>query len=440
MKRDVLKELIEWKESPMRLPLIMTGVRQCGKTYILQKFGKENYPNVAYVNFEQDGKFVSVFETDLRPQRILSDFALMGVSVSRDTLLILDEIQLCPRAITSLKYFAEQMPELHVVAAGSLLGVVLNRGGISFPVGKVTQMTLYPMSFREFATAMGKEPLLDAIGNNVALDAPLPEHYAQPLEVLLRDFYAVGGMPSCVRCWKESHDMEQVERLQLQILSDYQNDFAKHAPTSDIPKLGWIWDSVPVQLAKENNKFVFSHVRESKRSSELEDALRWLVDAGLIYTHKLVENIEIPLSCYANSTHFKVYMVDVGLMRAKIRLPIEALMTKSAEYQTFKGAFTENYVKTELVKQGIESYYWRSKNAAEVDFVFQSGTRILPLEAKAELSTKAKSYSVFCKRFNSTIGFKVSMKNVGLNDVGSTHTYSLPLYMLWRLKSYQPTD
>lgn len=439
MKRDIVEKLIAWKSSAQRKPLMLTGVRQCGKTYILQSFGREFYKSCAYINFEQDNRFLSVFDMDLNPQRIVQDLRIMGLNIIEDeTLLILDEVQQCPRAITSLKYFCEQIPNLHIAVAGSLLGVSLNRDGISFPVGKVDRLTLYPMSFREFVVASGKENLLSAISTNIPIDAPLPEHYTQPLETLLREYYAIGGMPACVKAWIDTKDISVVETIQKQILSDYQNDFAKHAPSSDIPKLGWIWDSVPVQLAKENNKFVFSHVRQGKRSAELEDALRWLVDAGLIYRLTLAENIEVPISCFVNDSYFKVYMVDVGLMRAKIGLPANALWQDSSAFHTFKGAFTENYVMTELVKLGITPYFWRSQNSAELDFLFQHNGIIIPMESKAEINTKAKTYSSFCQRFNPSLGFKVSMKNVALNLVSQTSTYSLPLYTLWRLPAYVP--
>ena len=425
MKREITQKLLAWKSSSMRKPLMMTGVRQCGKTYILKEFGKDYYNHVVYINFEQDDKYISVFDADLNPKRIIQDLRILGASVSdENTLMIWDEIQQCPRAITALKYFAEEMPELHIVTAGSLLGVALNRDGISFPVGKVDRMTLYPMSFKEFVIASGQEALLEAISQNMALDAALPVHYSEPLITLLREYYAVGGMPACVKAWIETQNISEVDTLQQQILADYQNDFAKHAPAADVPKLGWIWNSVPVQLAKENNKFVFSHVRQGKRSAELEDALRWLVDAGLIMRLTLAENIEIPLSCFVNDTYFKVYMVDVGLMRAKIGLSAESLWTDASMYHTFKGAFTENFVMCELIKQGISPYFWRSQNNAELDFLFQSGGRIIPFEAKAEDNTKAKTYSSFCNRFKSKLGFKVSMKNVGLNKVCDTPTYS----------------
>ncbi|MCF0207068.1 MAG: DUF4143 domain-containing protein, partial [Bacteroidales bacterium] len=261
-------------------------------------------------------------------------------------------------------------------------------------------------------------------------------HFSEILESLLLEYYVVGGMPECVKVWTETHDIKKVEKIQNNILTDYQSDFAKHAPISDIQKLFWIWDSVPVQLAKENNKFVFSHVKQGKRSAELEDALHWLIDAGLIHRLTLVENIELPLSFFSDDTYFKVYMSDIGLMRQKIGLSAESVWNQSERYLTFKGAFTENFVMNELIKNGIHPYFWRSKNSAELDFLFEDKDRIIPLEAKSSTNTKAKTYSSFCKRFSPTVGFKVSMKNVGLNQVENTQTYSLPLYMLWRLGEY----
>ena len=256
----------------------------------------------------------------------------------------------------------------------------------------------------------------------------------------MKYYYIVGGMPEVVKKWVDTHNFEKVEQLQENILLDYSSDFAKHAPKGDIPKLNWIWDSIPKQLAKENNKFVFSHVKAGKRAAELEDALEWLVDAGLVYRLELVSKPELPLSFCADATYFKVYMSDVGLLRKKTGISYKTILEETELYGTFKGAFTENYVLLELLAQKKHPYFWRSGNTAELDFLFEEENQLIPMEAKAEISTRAKSYTQFVKKYNPAIGFKFSMKNVGANIVEQTMTYSVPLYLLWRLDAYLKAD
>ncbi|MCC8044482.1 MAG: DUF4143 domain-containing protein, partial [Clostridiales bacterium] len=249
-------------------------------------------------------------------------------------------------------------------------------------------------------------------------------------------YYIVGGMPEAVQSWIEYHNFEEVEKIQSDILEDYAGDFAKYAPILDVPKLGWIWESIPQQLAKENNKFIFSHVKAGKRSAELEDALEWLTDAGLVYRLEMVSNPELPLSFHANATYFKVFLSDIGLLRKKSGVSWRTILEDSDLYRNFKGSFTENYVLTELITQGIHPYFWRSGNTAELDFLFEYEDKIIPVEAKAQLNTRAKSYQLFCKRYAPRIGFKFSMKNIGDNIVEQTDTVSLPLYLIWMLKKY----
>lgn len=320
-----------------------------------------------------------------------------------------------------------------MIGAGSLLGVALKRDAISFPVGKVNRVQMYPMSFYEFVLADGGRQCIEGV-SKYPLDRELPEIYTGALEKYLRHYYIVGGMPEVVLKWVETHRFDEVDALQGNIIQDYSDDFTKHAPLSDIPKLGWIWDSIPKQLAKENNKFIFSHVKEGKRSKELEDALEWLKDAGLVYKLELVAKPEIPLSFVADAMYFKVYMSDVGLLRKKSGVSYKTILEDTEAYRNFKGALTENYCLSELIQQGINAYFWRSGNSAELDFVFESDNRVIPMEAKAEIHTKAKSYVQFCKKYHPKLGFKCSMKNAALNDVEGTVTYSLPLYLIWRLK------
>lgn len=327
------------------------------------------------------------------------------------------------------------MRNLHIVCAGSLLGVSLKRDQISFPVGKVDRLLMYPMTFSEFLRADGGEAVYYGV-QKYGMDRELPELYTKALEKALKYYYIVGGMPEVVDKWIHTHNFDEVQRLQDNILLDYGSDFAKHAPKTDIPKLGWIWDSVPKQLAKDNNKFVFSHVKAGKRSSELEDALEWLIEAGLVYRLELVTNPELPLSFYANGAFFKVYMADVGLLRRKAGVSPKTILEDSDLYKNFKGAFTENFVLTELLSQGIRPYFWRSGNTAELDFLFEWEDHIFPVEAKAKIHTRAKSYRQYCKKYKPHVGFRFSMKNAGNHMVEETLTYSVPLYLLWRVKEY----
>ena len=433
-----MKKLVEWKDSADRKPLLLTGVRQCGKTYVCKQFGEQYFEDVAYFYFEGNKGLASVFDFDFDVERILDELGniIRGKEiVAGKTLVIFDEIQACPNAITSLKYFCENKRDLHIVCAGSLLGVAIKRDHISFPVGKIDRLQMYPLSSSEFLRADGGKAIYEGV-QKYEIHRELPELYTGNLEKALKYYYIVGGMPEVVAKWVETHNFEKIDKLQDNILQDYSSDFAKHAPKTDIPKLGWIWDSIPKQLAKDNNKFVFSHVKAGKRSNELEDALEWLVDAGLVHKLELVSKPELPLSFCADATFFKVYMSDVGLLRKKSGISPKTIMEDSELYKNFKGAFTENFVLNELIKQDIHSYFWKSGNTAEVDFVFENEDKIIPVESKADIHTRAKSYREYCKKYKPEIGFKFSMKNVGDHEVEGTKTYSIPLYLIWRLKKY----
>ena len=437
MTRDIVEDLLKWKESRRRKPLLLTGVRQCGKTYIVKKFGEENYKNCVCVNFEESPKYSALFEYDFDVERIIKELSqtVQQPIIPGETLVFFDEIQECPKAITSLKYFNENMGGLHMICAGSLLGVALRKEDSSFPVGKVNRMQLFPMSFREFVIACGEERLLNLL-KDWPTDREIPELYTVPMKKLLKDYYIVGGMPEAVLTWIETNDYEEVEKIQSEILRDYADDFSKHASLKEVPKIRWIWDSVPVQLAKENNKFVFSHVKEGKRSAELEDALQWLKDAGLVTRLELVTNPSVPLSAYADTTYFKVYMSDVGLLRAKSGIDHRAILDESHAFIEYKGAFTENYVLNELIAAGITPYFWRSGNTAEIDFIYEKNGKMIPVEVKAAENTQAKSYRQFCKKYAPATGFKLSLKNLAENMVGNTRTVSLPLYMAWSLSDH----
>lgn len=432
-----MKYLVEWKDSKTRKPLLLTGVRQCGKTFVCKEFGEKYFDDIAYFYFEGNKRIASIFEFDFDVERIVDELGTIVLGrkiIPGKTLVIFDEIQACPKAITSLKYFCENRRELHVICAGSFLGVSIKREQVSFPVGKIDRLQMYPMSFSEFLRADGGNALYEGI-QKYDLTSELPELYTASLERMLKNYYIVGGMPGIVGRWVETHDYSEIDNLQDNILKDYSSDFSKHAPKTDIPKLGWIWESIPKQLAKDNNKFVFSHVKAGKRSSELEDALEWLVDAGLVYQLELVVNPELPLSFCSDATFFKVYMSDVGLLRRKSGVSYKTILEESELYRNFKGAFTENFVLTELLSQQIHPYFWRSGNTAELDFIFEYEDSIIPVEAKADIHTKAKSYRQYCKRFRPQEGVKFSLKNVGTHEVEGVLTYSIPLYLIWMLKT-----
>lgn len=437
MQRDFIQNLIEWKDSKRRKPLILTGVRQCGKTYLLKEFGSEYFDNFCYINFESAGKYSAIFEYDYDVKRILREIELAEnvKIIAGKTLLIFDEIQECPKAITSLKYFCENLQELHLVCAGSLLEVAIKKENISFPVGKVNRMQLYPMSFKEYLQAVGEGKYIELF-NDWNINREIPELYTVPLERHLKNYYIVGGMPEAVKEFAESGDYAEVAKIQDEILSDYSDDFSKHAPISEIEKIRMIWDSIPKQLAKENNKFVFSHVKEGKRAHELEAALQWLKNSGLVHLVELVQNAELPLSSNADSTYFKVYMADSGLLCRRLGLSYKNILEENTALSTFKGAITENYVLQELIVQNKVPYFWRSGNTAELDFLFEEDGNVIPVEVKAATNTQAKSFKQFCKKYQSKTGFKLSLKNIAENDCEGTNAVNLPLYLLWNISSY----
>lgn len=437
MYREIIKDLKKWKDKARRKPLLLTGVRQCGKTYIVEEFARECFGSYVYVNFESANTLAAVFDYDFDVKRIITELErhFKTKIVTGETLVFFDEIQECPRAITALKYFCENMKELHLVCAGSLLGVALKEENISFPVGKVNRLQLYPMSFKEFVIANDREDLIEVF-NEWPVDRFIPDLYSVPMKNLLKEYYIVGGMPEAVQTWIDTHNIDEVEEVQNEILKDYSDDFSKHAPSAEVPKIRWIWDSVPVQLAKENNKFVFSHVKEGKRSAELEDALQWLENAGLIIKAELVEKPEIPLEGFADKTYFKVYMSDIGLLRARSGVSAQTILNESDLFIRYKGAFAENYVLNELKSIGKVPFFWRSGNSAEVDFIYESDGEMIPVEVKAADNTQAKSYKQFCKKYSPRVGFKMSDKNIAENPCEKTATFNVPLYLGWNIDRY----
>ena len=433
MERTLIHELLVWKEKENRKPLILKGVRQCGKTYLLKDFGNRYYDNVAYFNFEETDSLISVFEKDYDTKRIILELELfLGKSIKPgSTLIILDEIQECGRALTAMKYFCENAPEYHIVCAGSLLGIALHKQ-LSFPVGKVDFLTLYPMSFSEFLRACGSETLADYVENFKKGDA-VPEPIGDKLTTFLRQYYITGGMPEVVSTWQKTNNIEEVERVQQNIINSYELDFAKHAPTKDFPKLTAIWRSIPEQLAKENTKFIFSHVKKGWRSKDLEDALEWLIAAGLVYKVCKIEKPFIPLSSYADDTSFKLYMADIGILRKLSKLPYEVVLDATPNDKEFKGSLTENYVLCELVKSVDETlYYWSSGNTAEVDFILQSGSEIVPVEVKSERNVKARSLAEYRKKYMPKYSVKTSMKN----ETNGEEVLNIPLYLISALERF----
>lgn len=431
MDRTFTKELHKWKEDKDRKPLLLKGVRQSGKTYLLKEFGKKTYADCAYFNFEGNEPLQKCFDRDLDPQRIISE---LGVSHRRaikpgETLVIFDEIQFCNRALTALKYFCEDAPQYHIACAGSLLGIALSKP-LSFPVGKVDLRVLRPLGFYEFMLANREEELAGFL-SELPVDKEIPEIFTVRLEELLRNYYVAGGMPEAAAKWIETKDVAEVEAVQRRILDAYELDFAKHAPATDVPKLNLIWKSIPNQLARENGKFIFGHAKPGARAKDLEDALEWLIAAGMVYKVVKIEKPFMPLSAYANPAYFKLYAPDVGLLRKMAGLPAEAVFQGPETYREFKGALTENLALTELLNADFDMpFYWKSVNTAEVDFVAQFNGHIVPIEVKAGRN-RARSLAEYRKKYSPAISVKTSLENVCGKEVKS-----VPLYMLWRLKSY----
>lgn len=408
MERTIIQKLYNWKSSTSRKPLILNGARQVGKTYILQAFGKAYYKNVAYVNLDKDKQAAAIWDMDFDVKRIiLSLSALLNVRiVAGETLIILDEIQDCPKALSSLKYFCEDAPDYHVAVAGSLLGLSLHEG-FSFPVGKVDMLRMYPMTFHEFLMAQSEERMADVLA---AGDTQLIMSIAERYKQLLRQYYYTGGMPAAVKAFAESHDLQAVRAIQKQILFDYQRDFSKHAPASQVPRINMVWASIPSQLAKENRKFIYGAVKKSARASEFEMAIQWLIDAGLVYKVPRVKAARMPLKFYEDMPVFKLFMLDVGLMGAMTDMPASEVLVSDKAIVEYKGAFTELYVLTQLMAMDVPVYYYSSNTSAvEIDLIVQHEAAVIPIEVKAEVNVKSKSLSQFISDNPELRGLRLSM-------------------------------
>lgn len=430
MERILMDKLIDWKANPDKKPLILQGVRQCGKTYLIKEFGSRYYKDVFYCKFDEDRNLAGFFEQNLDPLRILKDMSVYrGKDIQpQTTLIIFDEVQSCGKALTSLKYFCEEAAEYHLIAAGSLLGVAIPKG-TSFPVGKVEFLTLFPMNFYEFLYAHN-EMLAKTLKNS-----PIGDSSWHSFQTLLmeqyRDFQVVGGMPEAVQSWITKRSIEEAEKIQDQIIKSYENDFAKYAPVHYFPKLSAVWNAIPSQLAKENRKFIFSQVKKSWRARDLEDALEWLLRAGLVYKVENIEKPYLPLSAYANHACFKLYMADIGLLRRIANLPASVFFDKTDHYREFKGAMAENYVCCEL-KRAYENniYYWTAQGSgrAEVDFIVQDDADIIPIEVKAGTISHARSLGEYCKKYSPHKSVLTSLDS----DKGNV----LPLYAFWNFRAW----
>jgi predicted AAA+ superfamily ATPase len=414
VKRTLYKDLTNWRASKSRKPLLLRGARQTGKTYILRAFGRAEYQGIAYFDFEQDPKLASFFDRDLDPHRIVSELGVYrgrSIAPGKD-LIVFDEIQASNRALLSLKYFSEEGSEHHVAAAGSLLGVNLSRPG-SFPVGKVDLLDLHPMSFSEFLVAMGREGYASLL-HEIDRIEPIADAIHIDLIDLLGKFYFVGGMPEAVRAFSESRDADEVRRIQHGILQSYTLDFAKHAPTTDIPKLGLTWDSIPRHLAKENKKFMFSVVRKGARSREYENALRWLEDAGLVHLCHAATSSRVPLAHYADRGVFKVYPLDVGLLSAMARVSTRQIVESGAIFTEFRGALTESFAAQQLRINGCRDlFYWRSSGGkAELDFLVELEDRVIPVEIKAGRRRHSKSLASYRNQYHPEVMVRATLRNL----------------------------
>ena len=426
MYRKIVRYLEEWKADAHRKPLILQGARQVGKTYSVLEFGRTHYENVVYFNFETNPKLGESFGEDISPGYllpILSHIAGQTI-VSEKTLIVFDEVQLCERALTSLKYFCEDAPEYHIIVAGSLLGVAVNRAEFSFPVGKVDMKTLYPMDMEEFLLALGEEELVERIKKCFASDKPMPAALHDSAMQLYRRYLVVGGMPECVMQYVETGDYILVRHTQDTILASYLNDMSKYNHLNEIKKTRLAYDNITVQLSKKNTRFQYKLMKKGARASEFENALEWLCLSGIVSRIYRVEQIKKPLENYRDIDAFKIYVSDLGLLCAKKELAANDILYMVEELNDFKGGMAENYVNVQLSINGYRTYYWESERGAEIDFVIQRDGKLIPIEVKSADNTRAKSLRVYMDRFEPEYAIKLSAKNFGMEDGKKT----VPLY------------
>ena len=434
IERNIIRDLLEWKDSPRRKPLLLKGVRQCGKTWTLKHFGEKHFANVVEFTFDKDPGLASFFSGACDAKRILSRLsAYCGEKiVPQETLVIFDEIQTCPNALNALKYFCEDAPEYAIAAAGSLIGLALTaKDKTGFPVGKVDIRELTPCSFDEYLRAV--DPAVHEYIKTIPLE-PLEDAFCNKLSSYLSEYLTVGGMPAVIAAFLESRDLHVVEQELDSILQAYEADFSKHIKSSDIPKLRMLWHSIPAQFAKENRRFIFGEVRHGARAKDLEDALQWLIDASMVQKVGAVESPEYPLAAVAEQKIFKLYPSDVGVLRKLAMISPEITLNSLDVFSDFKGRLAENLVLEQLCALGMKPvcYWFNSKGAAEVDFLIQSGNRIVPMEVKSGLNVNAKSLRSYRERYNPQISIRASMKNLRLDD----GLLNIPLYLLGELPRF----
>ncbi|MCR5289748.1 MAG: ATP-binding protein [Treponema sp.] len=418
MYRNFIVKLQEWKENPDRKPLILWGARQVGKTWLLKEFGKNYFENTLYISFYNNKKDSEIFEKDYDTDRIISMLEIIHhVKIEKQkTLVIFDEVQSAPKVVESLKYFCEEAREYCIVAAGSLLGVSIHEG-LSFPVGKVNELRLFPMSFSEFLRALGEEQLASLVEEKNP-ENPLLSDLRESFIPLLRTYYFTGGMPEAVLTFVQTGDYDKVRQVQNEIISQYEGDFGKHVNATELPRIRMVWNSLPMQLAKENKKFFFGQIKRGARMSEFEIALQWLEDAGLIYKVHKVSKPAVPLKSYISFSDFKVYLNDIGLLGALSELDKESIISGNDIFVEFKGALTEQYVLQEIkaATSYTPYYYSGEKSTYEMDFLIQKGKNVVPLEVKAEENVKAKSLKAYCEKYSPEYAVRTSMSNYRKQD------------------------
>lgn len=426
MYRKIMGFLEAWKESGHRKPLVLQGARQVGKTYSVLEFGRTHYENVAYFNFETNPRLNDTFGENISPDYLIPILShISGQTIVREkTLIVFDEVQLCERALTSLKYFCEDAPDYHIIVAGSLLGVAVNRTKFSFPVGKVDMRTLYPMDMEEFMLAMGEEALVEQIRESFQTDTPMPSALHDAAMLLYRQYLVVGGMPECVMQFAGTKDYILVRHIQDTILASYLNDMSKYNNVNEIKKTRLAYDNITVQLSRKNTRFQYKLIKKGGRASEFENAIEWLCLSGIVSRVYRVEQIKKPLENYRDIDAFKIYVSDMGLLCAKKDLEAGDILYMTEELNDFKGGMTENYVHVQLAINGYHTYYWESQRGAEVDFIIQREGRLIPIEVKSADNAKAKSLKVYMETYRPDYAIKLSAKNFSFEDGKKT----VPLY------------
>lgn len=428
MYRYAINDLIAWKKSPNHMPLIIKGARQVGKTWLMQEFGKTQYEKVAYISFDSNPRLDSLFQKDLNVKRLLDGLNIeVGFNISpKDTLIIFDEIQENPLALTSLKYFCENAPEYDIVAAGSLLGVAHHKG-TGFPVGKVEYLNLRPLSFKEFLLAMNENQILEIIDKN---DFEMQKVFKERIIDLLRRYCYVGGMPKAVLSFSEKQDYNLVRKIQKNILDDYEGDFSKHIPPEQVERTRLLWNAIPSQLVKENKKCVYGKIKQGARAKDFEIALNWLIDSGLIHKVSRVTEPNMPLKAYEDVSAYKLFLLDVGLLGAMNDLDARSLLENDKLFNDYNGAITEQYVLQEFKTLGdLPVFYWAS-NRAELDFLIQYKNNIIPVEAKATVNLQAKSLKSFRQKFAPEISIRTSLADYEENN----GLFNIPLYDIENIK------